>query len=119
MGPVTVWAHLPCYRLWREESDQLAAPSTADMEDYLITLRRIVRARLKSGTLLALLDNRSRPSRGVNAMCAVCDQAIFAEELSQESLENRRRDHAHLLCYRAWLEESKAALRARSHHTSV
>jgi hypothetical protein len=119
MGPVTVWAHLPCYRLWREESDQIAAPSATDMEDYLLNLSRIVRARLRSGALLALLDNRSRPSRGVNAVCAVCDQAIFAEELSQESVGSRRRDGAHLLCYRAWLEESKAARRGGSRHTSA
>jgi hypothetical protein len=111
VGRVTVWAHLPCYTMWREESDRLDASSHNEAADYLADLRQIVRTRFKDGTLLALLDNKSRARRGVSDTCAVCNRAIFAAELSQESLGGRRA-HAHLLCYRAWFEESRSVWRA-------
>jgi len=114
LGAVTIWAHLPCYTMWREESERLEVSSQPEEADYLASLRHIAHARLKSGTLLVLLDKSSRVGRGVNAMCVVCDKAIFASELSQEPVGSRRRAQAHLVCYRAWSEESKATRRAKS-----
>jgi hypothetical protein len=111
VGRVTVWAHLPCYTMWREESDRLDVSCHDEAADYLADLRQLVRTRFKDGTLLALLDNRSRAGRGVSDTCAVCSKAIFAAELSQESLGGGRA-HAHLLCYRAWCEESRVVRRA-------
>jgi len=67
-----------------------------------------VHARLNSGALLVLLDRKSRVRRGINALCVVCDEAIFADELSQEPVGSRYRSLAHILCYRTWSEESKA-----------
>ena len=125
LGPVTIWAHLPCYTMWREESDRPDGSSHTEVADYVADLRQIVRTRFKDGTLRVLLDNKSRPRRGVGDICAVCNKAIFAAELSQESLGGRRA-HAHLLCYRAWWEESRAVQRANDwpqteppDHTSV
>jgi hypothetical protein len=68
--------------MWREESDRLDVSSPAEAADYLAGLRRIVRTRFKDGTLLGLLDNRSRAGRGISDTCAVCNKAIFAAELS-------------------------------------
>jgi hypothetical protein len=111
LGPVTIWAHSPCYTIWRQESDGLDGGGQKESADYLANLRTVVRARIQSGTLHVLLDNKSRVGRGVDAVCAVCDKAIFAAELSQESVGARRRAPAHLLCYRAWSEESRAVRR--------
>jgi hypothetical protein len=120
LGQATIWAHLPCYTIWREESERLNESGHTEAADYLASLRRIVSARLKSGTLLVILDKKSRVGRGVNALCVVCDKAIFAEELSQEPVGSRYRAQVHILCYRAWSEESKAARRANGGlHASV
>jgi len=112
LGHVTIWAHMPCYTIWRQESERLNESGHPEAADYVANLRRIVRARLTSGTLLVLLDKRSRVGRGVNALCVICDKAIFADELSQEPVGGRYRSQAHILCYRAWAEESKAVRRA-------
>ena len=117
LGPVTIWAHSPCYTIWRQESDGLAGWGQEESADYLANLRTVVRARIQSGTLQLLLDNKSRVGRGVDAVCAVCDKAIFAAELSQEPAGARRRAPAHLLCYRAWSEESRAVRRTSAGRT--
>lgn len=108
LGHVTIWAHIPCHSIWRQESERLNDSAHPEAADYVANLRRIVHARLNSGTLLVLLDRKSRVRRGINALCVVCDKAIFADELSQEPVGSRYRSLAHILCYRAWSEESKA-----------
>jgi hypothetical protein len=47
-------------------------------------------------------------SRDVPATCAVCDTTICAADLNQAPLGRRRYTPAHVLCYRAWAEESRA-----------
>jgi hypothetical protein len=117
LGPVTIWAHSPCYTIWRQESDGLDGGGQKESADYLVNLRTVVRARIQSGTLHVLPDNKSRVGRGVDAVCAVCDKAIFAAELSQEPVGAPRRAPAHLLCYRAWSEESRAVRRTSAGRT--
>jgi hypothetical protein len=111
LGPVTIWAHSPCYTIWRQESDGIDGWGQKESTDYLANLRTIVRARIRSGILPVLLDSKSRVGRGTDALCMICDKAIFAAELAQEPVGSRRRAPAHLLCYRAWSEESRAVRR--------
>src|SRR5207253_1607233 len=35
VGPTTVWAHLPCYSIWREESKPYDGADGRDKTDYL------------------------------------------------------------------------------------
>ena len=120
VGPTTVWSHLPCYSIWREESqtyervsgtdghgDGDGADQTADLAD----LRQTVRNRFAKGTLPALSHDKSWTGRGVSDICAVCSKPIFAAESSQEVI-GVQRAHAHLVCYRAWLLESIAVRRS-------
>ena len=90
VGPTTVWAQLPCYSIWREESDGA---------EYLADRRQIVRDRFAKGTLFALPHDKSWTGRGVSDICAVCNKPIFAAETAQEVIGTRRA-HAHLACYR-------------------
>src|SRR5438309_12115010 len=104
------WSHLPCYSIWREESQTYERVSGADGSDgtgYLADLRETVRNRFANGTLLALPHDRSWTGRGVSDICAVCSKPIFAAESSQE-VNGVRRAHVHLVCYRACLLESIA-----------
>jgi hypothetical protein len=112
VGPTTVWSHLPCYSIWREESQTYERVSGtdghgdgADHTAYLADLRQTVRNRFANGTLRALAHDKSWTGRGVSDICAVCSKPIFAAESSQEVL-GAQRAHAHLVCYRAWLLES-------------
>ena len=112
VGPATVWSHLPCYSIWREESKSYERVSETDGDGagrtaYLADLRQTVRNRFANGTLLALPHDRSWTGRGVSDICAVCSKPIFAAESSQEVI-GVRRAHVHLVCYRAWLLESIA-----------
>jgi hypothetical protein len=116
VGPTTVWSHLPCYSIWREESqtfervtgtDGHGHGDGADHTAYLADLRQTVRNRFANGTLRALLHDKSWTGRGVSDICAVCSKPIFAAESSQEVI-GVQRAHAHLVCYRAWLLESIA-----------
>ncbi len=105
VGPTTVWAHLPCYSIWREESEAHNGATGTDGTEYLADLRQIVRDRFVNGTLFALPHDKSWTGRGVSDICAVCNRPIFAAETAQEVIGTRRA-HAHLACYRAWLLES-------------
>ena len=116
VGPTTVWSHLPCYSIWREESQTYEQVSGTDghgngdgtdQTAYLADLRQTVRHRFANGTLPALPHDKSWTGRGVSDICAVCIKPIFAAESSQEVI-GVRRAHAHLVCYRAWLLESIA-----------
>ena len=107
VGPTTVWSHLPCYSIWREESQTYERVNGTDGTTYLAGLRQTVRDRFANGTLLALLHDRSWTGRGVSDICVVCSKPIFAAESSQEVI-GVRRAHVHLVCYRAWLLESIA-----------
>ena len=117
VGPATVWAHLPCYSIWREESQTYELANGTDGTDgtdgshHLADLRQTVRNRFANGTLTALPHDKSWTGRGVSDICAVCSKPIFAAESSQEVIEVRRA-HAHLVCYRAWLLESIAGRRS-------
>ena len=115
VGPTTVWSHLPCYSIWREESQTYERVNGADGSDgtgYLADLRQTVRNRFANGTLLALPPDRSWTGRGVSDICGVCSKPIFAAESSQEVI-GVQRAHAHLVCYRAWLLESIASRAVR------
>lgn len=98
-------AHLACYSIWWQESDLLERSRQSRAPDYLADLCQIVRARLAAGSLFVLPDSKSWAGRGISDICAVCSKPIFAAEVSQE-LIGARRDHAHLMCYRAWRMES-------------
>jgi hypothetical protein len=106
-GPTTVWSHLPCYSIWREESQTYERVNGTDGTAYLADLRQTVRDRFANGALPALPHDRSWTGRGVSDICAVCSKPIFAAESSQEVI-GVQRAHAHLVCYRAWLLESIA-----------
>ncbi len=107
IGPTTVWAHLPCYSIWHEESEAHNGSTETNGTDYLANLRQIVRDRFANGTLFVLPHDKSWTGRGVSDICAVCSTPIFAAESSQEVI-GMRRAHAHVVCYRAWLVESTA-----------
>jgi hypothetical protein len=107
VAPVTIWAHMPCYSIWREESKPDEPASRADEVSYLANLRQIVRDRFAKGTLFVLPHDKSWTGRGVSDICVVCSTPIFAAESSQEVI-GVRRAHAHVVCYRAWLVESTA-----------
>ena len=106
-GPVTVWTHLPCYSIWREESKPYDGADGTDRID-LGDLRQIVRLRFANGTLPVLPHDKSWTGRGVSDLCGVCSSPIFAAESSQEVI-GAPRVHTHLVCYRAWLLESIAS----------
>ena len=111
VGPTTVWSHLPCYSIWREESQTYELVNGTNGTDgtdgshLLADLRLIVRNRFANGTLPALPHDKSWTGRGVSDICAVCSKPLFAAESSQEGL-GVTSAHAHLVCYRAWLLES-------------
>jgi len=107
VGPTTVWSHLPCYSIWRQESQTYELGNGTDGTD-LANLRQTVRNRFANGTLPALPHDKSWTGRGVSDICAVCSKPIFAAEPSQEGLGVTSAD-AHLVCYRAWLLESIAS----------
>jgi hypothetical protein len=111
VGLVTVWAHLTCHMIWQEESARIGESGHPEAAGYLSNLRHIVRARFKSGMLLVLPNEQALVARDVHGTCAVCDTTIFAADLFQEPLDSRRHAPAHLLCYRAWSEESRAVRR--------
>jgi hypothetical protein len=113
VGPTTVWSHLPCYSIWREESQTYERMNGIDGTAYLADLRQTVRHRFANGTLRALLHDKSWTGRGVSDICAVCSKPIFAAESSQEVI-GVQRAHAHLVCYRAWLLESILTRQSRS-----
>ena len=109
VGPLTVWSHLPCYSIWREESQAHeraggAVIGTAGFHN----LRQIVRDRFANRTLSVLPHDKSWTGQGVSDLCGVCSNRIFAAESSQEVIGTPRA-HAHLVCYRAWLLESIAS----------
>ena len=104
VGPTTVWSHLPCYSIWRQESQTYELGNGTDGTD-LANLRQTVRNRFANGTLPALPHDKSWTGRGVSDICAVCSKPLFAAESSQEGL-GVTSAHAHLVCYRAWLLES-------------
>jgi hypothetical protein len=109
VGPITVWSHLPCYSIWREESQTHETAGGAVVgTDGLASLRQIVRDRFANGTLSVLPHDKSWTGRGVSDLCGVCSNPIFAAESSQEVI-GAPRAHAHLVCYRAWLLESIAS----------
>jgi len=118
VGPTTVWSHLPCYSIWREESQTYELANGADGTDrtdgshHLADLRQSVRNRFANGTLPALPHDKSWTGRGVSDICAVCSKPIFAAESSQEVI-GVQRAHAHLVCYRAWLLEPIASRAVR------
>jgi hypothetical protein len=108
VGPATtVWTHLPCYSIWREESQDHERANGTNGTDYLADLRQIVRNRFADGTLFVLPHDKSWTGLGVSDICAVCSKPIFAAESSHEVLAPTSA-HAHLVCYRAWLIESIA-----------
>jgi len=119
VGPTTVWSHLPCYSIWREESQTYELANGADGTDgtdgshHLADLRQSVRNRFANGTLPALPHDKSWTGRGVSDICAVCSKPIFVAESSQEGL-GVTSAHAHLVCHRAWLLESIASRRPRT-----
>ena len=114
VGPTTVWSHLPCYSIWREESQTYELVNGTNGTDgtdgshLLADLRLTLRNRFANGTLPALPHDKSWTGRGVSDICAVCSKPIFAAEPSQEGLGVTSAD-AHLVCYRAWLLESIAS----------
>jgi hypothetical protein len=117
VGPTTVWSHLPCYSIWREESQTYERMSETDGNGAggtlsLADVRQAVRERFASGRLFVLPHDKSWTGRGVSDICAVCTKPIFAAESSQEVI-GRQRAHAHLVCYRAWLLESIATRQLR------
>ena len=58
VGPTTVWAHLPCYSIWHQESETHNGSTGTDGTDYLADLRQIVRLRFANG----MLPVRRKPS---------------------------------------------------------
>jgi len=112
VGPTTVWSHLPCYSIWREESRTYQGANGIECTDHLADLRQIVRNRFGNGSLFVLPHDKSWTGRGVSDICVVCNQPIFAAESSQEVI-GVRRAHVHLVCYRAWLLESIAIQQSR------
>ena len=112
VGPTTVWAHLPCYSIWRKESEAHNGATGTDGAEYLADVRQIVRDRFGNGTLFVLPHDKSWTGRGVSDICVVCNRPIFAAESSQEVI-GVRRAHVHLVCYRAWLLESIAVQQLR------
>jgi hypothetical protein len=105
-GPATVWTHSACYQIWRQESTSYQLANVMDGTNYLAGLRQIVRERFVRGTLFVLPNDKSWLGLGVSDICAVCNKPIFAAESSHE-VTGLRRAHAHLVCYRAWLVESR------------
>src|SRR5438552_11911039 len=109
VGPTTVWSHLPCYSIWREESQAYELANSADGADgtdgsrHLADLRQTVRERFANRRLFVLPHDKSWAGRGKSDICAVCSKPIFAAESSQEVI-GVPQSHAHLVCYRAWLE---------------
>jgi len=86
VGPTTVWSHLPCYSIWREESQTYELVNGTNGTDgtdgshLLADLRLIVRNRFANGTLPALPHDKSWTGRGVSDICAVCSKPLFAAE---------------------------------------
>jgi len=113
VGPTTVWSHVPCYSIWREESQTYELANSADGTDgrdrshHLAGLRQTVRERFANRRLFVLPHDKSWTERGKSDICAVCSKPIFAAELSQEVI-GASQARAHLVCYRAWLLESIA-----------
>ena len=105
-GPATVWTHSACHQIWQQESTSYELANVMDGTDYLAALRQIVRERFVTGTLFVLPNDKSWLGLGVSDICAVCNKPIFAAESSHE-VTGLRRAHAHLVCYRAWLVESR------------
>jgi len=118
VGPATVRAHVACYSIWQQESDALGPSRQSRAPDYLPALCQIVRDRFAAGTLFVLADDKSWTGRGISDICAVCSKPIFAAEVSQE-LIGARRDHAHLMCYRAWRVESVAFGESDGHSQTI
>jgi hypothetical protein len=77
IGPTTVWSHLSCYSIWREESGaHERAGGVVVGTDNLATLRQIVRDRFANGTLVVLPHDKSWTGLGVSDICAVCKKPI-------------------------------------------
>jgi len=114
VGPTRVWAHLPCYPIWREESrayelaNSANGPDGTDGSQHLADLRQIVRERFANRRLFVLPHDKSWTGRGKSDICVVCSKPIFAAEASQEVF-GAPQARAHLVCYRAWLLESIAS----------
>jgi hypothetical protein len=113
VGPTTVWSHLPCYSIWREESQTYELANSADGTDgtdgshHLAGLRQTVRARFANRRLFVLPHDKSSTGRGKSDICAVCSKPIFAAESSHEVI-GVPQARVHLVCYRARLLESIA-----------
>ncbi len=97
VGPTTVWSHLPCYSIWREESQAYELAKSADGADgadenhHLAGLRQTVRERFANRRLFVLPHDKSSTGRGKSDICAVCSKPIFAAEMSHEIIGERRK----------------------------
>jgi hypothetical protein len=123
VGPTTVWSHLTCHSIWRDESQTYEGANGADGTDgtdgshHLADLRQTVRERLANRRLFVLPHDKSWTGRGKSDICAVCSKPIFAAESSQEVI-GVPQTRAHLVCYRAWLLESIAVRQADGQSSS-
>jgi hypothetical protein len=88
---------LPCYSIWREESQAYELAKSADGADgadenhHLAGLRQTVRERFANRRLFVLPHDKSSTGRGKSDICAVCSKPIFAAEMSHEIIGERRK----------------------------
>jgi len=113
VGPTTVWAHLPCYPIWREESrayelaNSANGPDGTDGSQHLADLRRRCRSSLARSMTCRAATQTAFGSQIARARSDVCSKPIFAAEVQEVFGAPQAR--AHLVCYRAWLLESIAS----------
>ena len=112
----TLWTHLDCLRVWREETrtyevKQLDRERSAQQE-----LCAFVRDGFASGAIEVLAHKRSRLGRGAHGRCSVCRQRVSPGETAYEIVGGvlGRPAYAHLVCYRVWWVESLAHRRSRT-----
>ena len=106
----TVWTHLGCLRLWREEARTYEVNQIERERDARAELCATVRDGFADLSIPVLPHQRSRVGRGVSGPCSVCHHPISRSEMVYEVVGGvlGRAAVAHPVCYRAWRIESKA-----------
>jgi len=106
----TVWTHLGCLRLWREEARTYEVKQIERERDARAELCATVRDGFADLSIPILPHHRTRFGRGVSGPCSVCRHSILRSEMVYEVVGGvlGRAAVAHPVCYRVWWIESKA-----------
>ena len=106
----TVWTHLGCLRLWREEARSYEVNQIERERAARAELCATVRDGFADLSIPVLPHQRSRLGRGVSGPCSMCRHSISRSEMVYEVVGGvlGRAAVAHPVCYRVWRIESKA-----------